>query len=83
MEEVTQKSFLKSKTFWIAAFTVISAFLAQFAGIDITSGLDGTTVQMILGIVFMILRFTTGVSIGIADLPAQEYSPIAPADGSK
>ena len=63
-----QKAFYKSKTFWISAFTVLAGLLAQFTGIDITQGTDGTTVGMILGVVFMVLRFATGVSIGADDI---------------
>lgn len=72
MEEVTeQKAYYKSKTFWVAAFTVLSALLATATGVDITQGAEGTTVGMVLGIVFGVLRFVTGVSIGIEDINAK------------
>ena len=71
---MVQKSFLKSKTFWVSALTIFASLLMQFTGVDITTGVDGTTIGMILGIVFMVLRFATGVSIVIEDIPSQKIT---------
>lgn len=58
--QVEKKIWWKSKTVWLSFFTfvygVISYFIPDFM-------LDGSTVASVSGILFMVLRFVTGVEI--------------------
>lgn len=70
-----KKVFWKSKTFWVSFFSIVAG-VAGYFGYDISQVADGGTIAMVLGVVFMVLRFLTGVEIGIDDIPKPEKPPI-------
>ncbi|MEM6834701.1 MAG: hypothetical protein AAGA36_00160 [Pseudomonadota bacterium] len=53
------KAFWKSKTFWVNFIAIVASILSVTAGVNIDPELQATIVGTVMGVVNIVLRFTT------------------------